>query len=192
MISMINKYAAITCPAIMGKRINTSRYALFAMVCLFIATILPSCGIYTFRDVSIDYSKIKTVKIGYIENRARGYISPQLSPKLTDAVVQKINSYTKLTRTNADNADYQITGTITNYSVSTSAITNQQAAANRLTVGAHIILFNAVDNKTQEFDVSRDFDFAASLTLTQAEGQLMNDVVKNMSDEIFNRLFSNW
>ncbi|MEX6687164.1 LPS assembly lipoprotein LptE [Danxiaibacter flavus] len=154
-------------------------------------TLLSACGVYTFRDVSIDYSKIKTFKVEFIENKAP-YKNPLLSPSLTDALRQKITSYTKLTPTQNDDAHYQIKGYISNYSVSTSAISGQQAAANRLTVAAHMTLINTVENKTQEFDVSRDFDFSAGISLTQAEGSLMPDIVKNMSDEIFNRLFSNW
>ncbi len=162
-------------------------YTLF-LVCCFV---ISSCGVYTFRDVSIP-PDVKTVKINYIENKARGYISPQLSPRLTDALQQKISSETRLTRTTSDDAHYQISGTITNYSVSTSGITSQQAATNRLTAGVHIIFVNTLQNKTQEFDISRDFDFSASLTLTQAEAQLFDEIIKNLTDEIFNRIFSNW
>jgi hypothetical protein len=141
--------------------------------------------------VSIDYSKIKTIKINYFDNRAR-YVNPQLSPRLTDQFQQKISNQTKLTRVTSDDANYIVSGYVNNYNVSTSAISSQTAATNRLTVGVHLILNNTVDNKTQEFDISRDFDFSASLTITQAEGQLMDDIVKNLSDEMFNRIFSAW
>lgn len=171
---------------------KTSPFVLLTTIYLLLGIVLlPSCGIYTFRDVSIDYSKIKTIKISLFENKAR-YVNAQLAPRLTDAFTQKVGSYTKLTRTANDDAHYQVSGQITNYNVITSGISGQQAATNRLTVGAHIVFKNTVDNKTQEFDISRDFDFAASLTLQQAEGSLMDEIVKNMSDEIFNRIFSNW
>lgn len=172
-----------------GKR-SVLRIPVFLLftLSLFLST---SCGVYTFRDVSIDYSKIKTIKISLLENKAR-YVNAQLAPRVTDAFTQKVGNYTKLTRTNNDDAHYQVSGQITNYNVTTAAIAAQQAATNRLTVGAHIVFKNTVDNKTQEFDISRDFDFAASLTLQQAEGSLMDEIVKNMSDEIFNRIFSNW
>ena len=151
---------------------------------------LVSCGVYTFKDVTIP-PEIKTVKINFIENRAN-YKNPQLSPKLTDQLQQKISNQTRLIRTNADDAHYQINGYISSYAVSTAGISSQQAATNRLTVGVHITLFNSLDAKSQEFDVSRDFDFSAGLSLQQAEAQLLDDIVKNMTDEIFNRLFSNW
>lgn len=156
----------------------------------FFFVCLTSCGVYTLRDVSIP-PEVKTVKIGFIENKAR-YINPQLSPRLTDALQQKITNLTKLTRTNSDDAHYQISGWINTYNVSTSGISNSQAATNRLTAGVHIIFINTLENKTDEFDVSRDFDFAASLTLEQAQGQLLDQIIKNLTDEIFNRIFSNW
>lgn len=164
-------------------------FSLFLILSSFII-ILPSCGVYTLRDVSIP-PEVKTIKIGLIQNEAR-YINPQLSPRLTDALQQKISNLTKLTRTNSDDAHYQIEGKINNYNVSTSGISNNQAATNRLTAGVHIKFTNTLANKTEEYDISRDFDFSASLTLQQAEGQLLDQIVRNLTDEIFNRIFSNW
>lgn len=150
-----------------------------------------SCKIYSFRDVSIDYTKIKTVKIGFIENRAR-IVNPQLSPLLTDKLQQKITQQTKLTRTNNDDAHYQISGAITDYSVSTTGVSSQQAATNRLTVSVHITLKNTVDNKIEEFDITRNFDFSANLSLDQAQAGLQDEMLRNLTDEIFNKIFSNW
>ena len=82
------------------------------IACLFFLLPLAfSCKIYSFRDVSIDYNKIKTIKIGFIENRAR-IVNPQLSPQLTDKLQQKIVNQTRLTRTNSDDAHYQTSGSI--------------------------------------------------------------------------------
>lgn len=166
----------------------------FYIVTLFITLIgLSSCGVYSFKDVSIDYSKYKTIKIGFIENKAR-YINPQLSTKLTDKIQQKIINQTKLLRTNNDNAHLDLSGYITNYDPSqTVGISNQQTTTNRLTVTVHFILKDNIENKTQEFDITRNFDFSASLSLQQAEASLLDkDVIPTITDEIFNRIFSNW
>jgi Lipopolysaccharide-assembly len=171
----------------MNKLFRSSAFALI----IFFSLLLSSCGVYTFKDVSIDYTKYKTIKIDFIDNRA-SYKNPQLSPKITDALQQKIGNQTKLTRTNNDDANYRVSGYISTYSVSTSGISSQQAATNRLTVGVHITLLDNVQNKSTDYDVSRDFDFTAGLSLQQAENQLMPDIIKNVTDEIFNKLFSNW
>lgn len=158
---------------------------------LFLSCLVFSgCKIYSFKDVTIP-PEVKTIKIGFFENKAR-YINPQLSPKLTDKIQQKITSQTRLTRTNNDDAHYVISGYISDYSVSTSGISNQQVSNNRLTVGVHLTFRNNLTNKVDEFDLSRNFDFSANLSLNQAEGALTDEIVRNLTDEIFNRIFSNW
>ena len=61
----------------------------------------------------------------------------------------------------------------------------------------HIIFKNKLNEQkigTPDFeeDVSRNFDFSATLSITDAEAQLTPTIVSNMTDEIFNRIFSNW
>lgn len=148
------------------------------------------CGVYKFNEATVPDS-IKTVKVLYIENKAR-YINPQLSPRLSDKLRQKIISQTRLTQTNNDNVDWEISGTITDYSFSTSAISNQQVVNNRLTVTVHIILNDHKSDKTTEYDVTRSFEFKGDLSFQQAENQLGDEMIRTLTDEIFNRLFSNW
>ncbi len=158
---------------------------------LLLSSLLQGCGVYSFKDALIP-TDVKTVKIGFIDNRAR-YVNPQLAPLLTDKIQQKIISQTKLTRTNSDDAHYQIFATITNYDPSqTVGVSGQAAASNRLTVTVHVVLKKTLENKELEFDVSRNFDFSANLTLNQAESQLMDEIVRSITDDIFNQIFSNW
>jgi len=174
-----------------SKHILKSKFVKFILQTTLSIMLLSACGIYSFRDAVIP-ANIKTIKIGFIENKAR-YVNPQLAPLLTDKLQQKIMSQTKLTRTNNDDAHYQIFATITNYDPSqTVGVSAQQASTNRLTVTVHVILKKTLENKEQEFDVTRNFDFSANLTLNQAESQLMDDITRNITDDIFNQIFSNW
>lgn len=153
---------------------------------------LSACGPYSFKDVSIDYSKIKTCRVGYIDNKAR-YVNPQLSPQLSNKLRQKVNNQTRLTLVQGDDADLDISGYISNYAVTTAGISNQQAASNRLNVTVHVVFKNKADpSKNFEADVNRNFDFSANLSLPQAEAQLNETIINNMTDEIFNKIFSNW
>src|SRR5262249_13846001 len=135
--------------------------------------------------------EVKTVKVVQLTNKAR-YVNPQISPKLTDRLNQKIVGQTRLTQTNNDDAHYEISGYISDYSVSTSGISQQREATNRLNVSVHIILTDRVFQKDKEFDVTRAFDFSAGLSLPQAEAQLMDEIIRNLADEIFNQIFSDW
>ena len=145
---------------------------------------------YSLKDVSIP-PEVKTVKVNLFENRAR-YVNPQLTPRLTDKLRQKIVNQTRLSQTNNE-AHYEISGTITEYSVSTSGISDQQSSSNNLNVSVHLVLVNRLDTKKNfEADITRNFPFSATLSLQQAEASLADQVIQNLTDEIFNRIFSNW
>jgi hypothetical protein len=145
---------------------------------------------YSLKDVSIP-ADIKTVRVFYIENKAR-YVNPQLSPKLSDKLRQKIINQTRLSQTNND-ADFEISGYVSDYSVSTSGISQKQVASNNLNVTVHVIFKNKKDEKKNfEADITRNFPFSASKSLTQAETELNEQMITSLTDEIFNRIFSNW
>ena len=160
----------------------------------FVLLFSPACN-YKFADVNVD-PRVKTIKIVAFDNRAT-YINTQLAPTLTNRFLQKVVGQTKLSQTNNDDAHYLINGTITNYSVSTSGISTnsnnqRQASMNSLTVAVHITLFNQIENKTEEFDISRSFPFDARQSLQAAESILLDEMVRNLTDDIFNRIFSDW
>ena len=160
-----------------------------SMVLAFTITLFSGC--YSFRDVSIP-AEVKTVRINFIENKAR-YVNPLLSPQLTDKLRQKVISQTKLTQIQGEDAHYEISGTITDYSVTTTGIADRQVASNRLNITVQIVFKNRLDDsKNFEASITRNFDYNASLSLPQAETQLNETILRNLSDEIFNRIFSNW
>lgn len=162
-----------------------------------LAIVLPGCGIYSFSPKGkIMDPDIKTVNVHLIENQAQ-YVNPQLLPNLTDRVKQKITRQTKLTQTNTDNADLDIRGAITEYSTITTGVSSangqSQASVNRLTVAVRITITNQLKNEDpKDYTISRSFDFPATQSLNQAEAQLLDEMIRNLSDEIFNRIFSDW
>ncbi len=147
---------------------------------------------YSFKDTSPIPVEVENFRVNYLENKAE-YVNTQLSPNLTEKLKQKIINTTRLRQTNADDADYDISGYLSQYYTSTISISGQNSSGNRLTVGFHLIFKNNLDEKKNfESDITRTFDFDANLSLTQAEASLNNDIVKNLTDEIFNKIFSNW
>jgi hypothetical protein len=164
-----------------------------AFYCLLFAVCVSSCGVYSFKDVSIQPPNAKTIHVGYIENKAR-YVNPLLSPQLTDKFKQKISTQvSKLSQVETSDADFDVVAYISAYDVTTSGVSSQQAATNRLTVGVHIDFKNHLDDKRSfSADISRNFDYSATLTLNVAEAQLLSTIISNVTDEMFNRIFSNW
>lgn len=170
-------------------RLISSKLILFS-ACL-LSLLATGCFHYSMRESSIP-TYVKTIRINYIENKAR-YVNPQLSPQLTDKLRQKINNQTNRTLIQGDNADYDVSGTVTDYTFSTSGIADNKAATNRLTITVHVKLIDRQDEKqNKEADVSRSFEFDANISTQQAEQQLNESIIKNLTDEIFNRIFSDW
>lgn len=169
------------------KRFFAIGIILFVAVLGFMQT---GCGVYRFKDVSIPDS-IKVVKVNMIQNKAT-YVNPQLAPELTEKLVQKIMSQTKLKQTQGDDADWDISCTIKTYSFATSGISNQQVNTNRLNVGINIEVRDNHSQKTNKYDVTRSFDYGGSMSLQQAEQSLKTEMLRSLSDDIFNRIFSNW
>lgn len=157
---------------------------------VLLAFVIWGCGVYKFNEATIP-PEIKVVKVELLENRAR-YINPQLAPRLTDKLRQKIVGQTRLSQTNGDNADWEISGRITDYSFNTAAISGQQTSTNRLSVTVHITRFDRLNDKSDEFDVNRSFDFKGTQSFQQAEADLFEEMMRTLTDDIFNKLFSNW
>ncbi len=172
-----------------------NKFTLPALLLLFFLVNTAFFGCYSFRDVNLD-PNVKTVRVQFIENRA-AYVNPQLSPNLTDRLKQKIVNQTRLSQTNNENnAHWDISGEIREYSVTTAGITSangqSQTSINRLTVTVHIVKLDNLKSETVEYDITRQFDFDANQSLQSAEARLLDEMIRNLTDEIFNRLFSNW
>jgi hypothetical protein len=168
------------------------------IICITFLLGLTSCRIYSFKDTSIP-PEVKSIHLAYIENRAR-LVNPALAPALNDALRQKINNQaSRLSQLPTSDADYDVTAWVSDYSYSTSGISGQQASSNRLSVTIHIVFKNNLDPTGKkvapanfETDVTRNFDFNALTSITDAEQQLLPTITSNLTDEIFNKLFSNW
>lgn len=148
------------------------------------------CGVYSFTGASIAG---KTLNMHVLENRARNVV-PTLSPSLTSKIRSRILTQTGLAPVNTDNADYDISGTITAYEVTISGVQNtQQASQNRLTISVNINFKNKLDEKadfTQTF--TRFADFPATQTIQSVETTLIEAIGNQLADDIFNKAFVNW
>ncbi len=163
--------------------------SLFLVSLLFFVA-LAGCGVYSFTGASIQG---KNINIHTLENRARNVV-PTLSPALTSKVRSRILSQTGLAPVNTETADYDLSGSITSYEVTVSGVENtQQATQNRLTISVSVTFKNRLDKKgdfTQTF--TRFADFAATQTVQQAEGRLIDEIGNQLADDIFNKAFVNW
>lgn len=151
---------------------------------------LSGCGVYSFTGASIEG---KTINIRTLDNKARNVV-PTLSPALTTKIRSRILSQTGLSPVNTETADYDITGTITQYNVTVTGVQNTQTASqNRLTIAIQVKFKNRLDEKANFTETFTRFaDFAATQTLQSVEGRLIDEIGEQLANDIFNKAFVNW
>ncbi|MEO8150120.1 MAG: LptE family protein [Bacteroidia bacterium] len=148
-------------------------------------------GCYSFKSGRIP-ENIKTVNIQYFPNRA-AIVQPSLSQYFTDKMKDKFVSESRLTLVQKE-ADLTFEGYISDYNNSPSAIqSNEQAALNRLTITISLKFTNAIDPK-QDFETtfSRFAEYSSSQNFTSVETGLIQDITKQLIDDIYNKSVSNW
>ncbi len=177
-----------------NKKSDIVKYirGLGSLVCccmLLIACYLPT---YKFNGASIDYEKTKTIQIDNFPIRSAYVWAPMQSifqNKLTDIYA----SQTKL-RQVKKNGDLHLSGEITgfdqfNKGISSSGYSSQVQL--KMTVNVRF-----VNNKNHEEDFEKQFtattEYDSSQQLNAVQEELVTQMTKDITDQIFNASVANW
>ena len=168
------------------------RRVLPAISLLILIAGLPSCKVtYSFSGVNIS-PEVTTYTVNYFPNRA-AIVQAQLSQVFTDALLDVIQAGTSLEMTPAG-GDVEFSGEITGYVTRPTAITGDETAAmNRLTITVKVKYTNYMEPDL-DFDTnfSRYEDYSSSLNLSDVESSLIELIVENLMEDIFNKAFVSW
>ena len=154
--------------------------------------LLGACsGGYSFTGASIP-PEDKTISVAQFPNYATT-VNPQLSQKLTDDLRNLFSSQTSLNVVNGD-ADMEISGEITSYTTRAAALSsNDEVSMNRLSISVKVKFVNKKDpNADYEQTFTRYRDYNAQLNFSSVENNLMNEIVSELCDDIFNKAVVNW
>lgn len=154
--------------------------------------VLTSCKVtYSFSGVNIS-PDVTTYSVDYFPNRA-AIVQAQLSQIFTDALLDKIEANTSL-NLSTDGGDVSFSGEITGYETRPTAITGQETAArNRLTISVRVKYTNLVEPELDyDTSFSRYEDYDASQNLSDVENELIELIVENLIEDVFNAAFVSW
>ncbi len=153
--------------------------------------LLQGCGIYSFTGASIP-PEAKTISVGYFPNKAQ-LVEPLLSPVFTNTLRDQFTSQTNLTMVEK-NGDLDIQGEITDYKISPVAIqADQTAAMNRLSITVNVRFTNRFEpDKDFETKFTQFIDYLSTEDFNSIKAQLIEQVTKDLSDNIFNKAVVNW
>lgn len=134
----------------------------------------------------------KTVSVGFFTNNST-LGAPSLSPRFSERLRDVISQQTNLALVRA-NGDLQFDGYIQDYQVTPLAITgNDNAALNRLTITVNVKYNNRFD-KTKNFDqpFSAFADYNSTDNIATREPELVQEIYRQLTENIFNKAFNNW
>ena len=167
--------------------------AVWGCACIILlAVLLTSCRMTVSLSGGTVDARAKTVVVATFPNNA-SLVNPSLSQVFTINLQNKIQGMTPLTLVD-NNGDYEFEGEITDYSVNPVSIQgNDTPAQNRLTITVKVRFTNKFDeNLNFEQTFSRYADYNSSLNLSSVESGLVETIVEELSEDIFNKAFVNW
>lgn len=165
------------------------RYIFYSLLIMFVYI---SCTVsYSFTQGAVSRD-IKTYSIYNFPNRAR-IINPTLSDYFAEQLKEKFTRQAGLDY-QTDNGDLEFEGEIVGYDVQPMAIKSDDVASmNRLTVRIKVKYTN---NKDHEQDFETEFsaydEFSSDLILSDAEEQLVETIVKQIIEDVYNKSVGNW
>ncbi len=156
--------------------------------------------IFSFVSCSVKYSlsgasispDIKTFTVEYITNQAPQK-QPTLSDIFTEGLKAKFRNNAGLTMVSS-NGDLQFDGAIIDYNTKHQGVTATQVAAQmRLTISISVNFVNVKEpskNFKEKFSAYRDYD--AQQSLNSVEDALIQEISKEIIDQIFMKAVANW
>ena len=167
--------------------------------CILFAILLSGNGLL-FTSCKVSYSlrgtniapEILTYSVQFFQNRAP-VVQAQLSQVFTDELRDRIEGQTRLELVNGF-GDVDFSGEITNYETRPTAITGDEIAAlNRLTISVRVKFDNSINpDESFESSFSRYEDYPSSQSLADVEEDLIESIVDQLIEDIFNKAFVNW
>ena len=142
---------------------------------------------------SIDYGKVHTMQIVDFQNHA-DYVYGPLATTLNDQMKDLFMRQTRLSLVN-NNGDIVIEGETTGYNQFNEAIdASGYSSKVRLTLTVNVSYTNNTnheeDFENRTFSAFQTYD--ASQLLTAVQDQLIEVMVKDISEQIFNSTVANW
>ncbi len=155
--------------------------------------LLAACSIsYKFNGASIDYTKTKTIQISDFPIRS-SYVWGPMASIFNNKLKELYANNTRLIQVKR-NGDMKIEGEITQYTQRNKAVTSEGSSAQtELSMTVNVRFTNNANHKDdfeRQFSATSSYGNTQSLTAVQEE--LVTQMVKEITDQIFNATVANW
>lgn len=160
---------------------------------LLMVTTFTSCQVsYKFNGASIDYTKTKTIQIADFPIRS-SYVWGPMASIFNNELKDQFANHTRLIQVKR-NGDLKIEGEITRYDQRNKSVSSEgYSSQTELSMTVNVRFTNNV-NHTEDFE--QQFTATASYentqTLNAVQEELVTQMVKEITEQIFNATVANW
>ena len=163
------------------------------MVVLASVFLMQGCTVsYKLNGASIDYNTIKTITVEAFTNRAAYQWAP-MAPMFNTTLSDKYNHQTKLRQVKRD-GDLVLSGEIVSYDQTNKSISaDGYSAMVQLRMTVKVKFTNNKhhdDDFDKTFTANREYDSSQQLSAVQEE--LVQQMIDDIVDQVFNATVANW
>ncbi|MDR0185427.1 hypothetical protein ETF27_04555 [Prevotella brunnea] len=160
------------------------------LVCLLWLT---ACSVsYKFNGASIDYTKVKSIQIADFPIRST-YVWGPMGPMFNNKLKDIFANHTRLQQVKR-NGDMKLEGEITQYQQRNKSVSSEgYSAQTELSITVNVRFVNNTnhnDDFERQFTASATYETTKSLNAVQE--QLVEQMVKDLTEQIFNATVANW
>ena len=162
-------------------------------ILLVLALIVSACSVkFRLDGASIDYTKTKTIQIVDFPIRS-SYVWGPMGPMFNNQLKYVFANHTRLIQVKR-NGDLKIEGEITQYSQRNKAVSSEgYSAQTELSITVNVRFTNNANHKEdfeRQFTATSSYETTRSLNSVQE--QLVTEMVKDLTDQIYNATVANW
>lgn len=175
------------------RRLKQYGLTLLVVLITLVTPLATSCSVsYKFNGASIDYSKTKTIQIADFPIRS-AYVWGPMASIFNNQLKDIYANHTKLIQVKR-NGDLKIEGEITRYEQRNKSVSSEgYSAMTELSMTVNVRFTNNANHKE---DFERQFTATSSYETTQSlnsvQEELVTQMVKEITDQIFNTTVANW
>lgn len=176
-----------------SRRLSVYNKGVMTVVVAIIAMVITACSVsYKFNGASIDYNKTKTIQIADFPIRS-SYVWGPMASIFNNQLKDQYANHTRLIQVKR-NGDLKVEGEITQYSQRNKAVTAQgESAQVELSMTVNVRFTNNANHSEdfeRQFTATTTYDSRQSLNSVQEE--CVTQMVKDITDQIFNATVANW
>ena len=176
-----------------SNNMDSIRTAKLKALVVLLVMALTACSVsYKFNGASINYNETKTIQIADFPIRS-SYVWGPMASIFNNQLKDTYANHTRLIQVKR-NGDLKVEGEITQYSQRNKSVNSEGVSAQtELSMTVNVRFTN---NKNHKEDFERQFtatqSYESTRSLNSVQEELVTQMVKDITDQIFNATVANW